>query len=301
MLEILDPYNLRNNIQVTGITDYRVSVKIFMLPAAVDANNRPSSMYVKQALLCVEKQLGMVKIDELIVSFAEISANDEDAEDDDEDNEDRETGQLDSSPLESPVGSPLGVLPARTETSSTDSLETSPTAACPEGAITDMSRYVKVWRSLGKLRASGEALKIGISDVNKQQLEQLCRQSGITPDIVQVRMSGNEPQDQGPDDELRAYARERGMFVGAHADSPEMLNDWTFQTLATDFKINEKFPTTEVAPLGYKIDFMRPRWVASYSVMQTKRGLVANRGYIVMASSDCVLNPNRVPRKKYSV
>ncbi|KAJ1642416.1 hypothetical protein LPJ64_005736, partial [Coemansia asiatica] len=74
MLEILDPYNPRNNIQVKGITDYKVSVKLFMLSASADASNRPSALYVRQAMACLHKQLGSVKIDELVVSFSDLSA-----------------------------------------------------------------------------------------------------------------------------------------------------------------------------------------------------------------------------------
>ncbi|KAJ1849384.1 hypothetical protein LPJ73_003737 [Coemansia sp. RSA 2703] len=304
-LEILDPYNPRNNIQVKGITDYKVSVKVFMLPTAVDVKNRPSTVYVKQAMASVHRQLGAVKIDELVVSFAEISA--------------QTPGGLNGSsngasllrsggaradslpdhgrPLDSPGEAGISTIEdANNDTSTTGSRTSN------DDSENDMSRYLKVWRLLNRIKRSGDACKIGISDVTKSQLEQLCQQSEVKPDIVQIRLNLNDPSDQSLDDELRAYAKEQGISVSAHADEPVILSDRTFQMLASDFKINERFPTTEVAPQGYKMDFMRPRWVANYTVMQTKRGLVANRGYIAMASSDCVLDPNRIsPRPKYSM
>ncbi|KAJ2786451.1 hypothetical protein GGI15_001509 [Coemansia interrupta] len=304
-LEILDPYNPRNNIQVKGITDYKVSVKVFMLPTAVDVKNRPSTVYVKQAMASVQRQLGAVKIDELVVSFAEISAQTPGGL-----NESSSvssltrpgTSQADSlldqgRPLDSPGQAGISTIDdANNDTSTTGSRTSN------DDSENDMSRYLKVWRLLNRFKRSGDASKIGISDVTKSQLEQLCQQSEIKPDIVQIRLNLNDPSDQSLDGELRAYAKEQGISVSAHADEPVVLSDRTFQMLASDFKINERFPTTEVAPQGYKMDFMRPRWVANYTVMQTKRGLVANRGYIAMASSDCVLDPNRIsPRPKYSM
>ncbi|KAJ1872059.1 hypothetical protein H4R99_000900 [Coemansia sp. RSA 1722] len=324
MLEILDPYNPRNNIQVKGITDYRVSVKLFMLSASADASNRPSALYVRQAMACLHKQLGTVKIDELVVSFSDLSAVQSNGM------AHRRSSSLGANGLGSSMRSNRPVASSSSSSSSINVSAGQTRAEDPandDGSSTsgsrisnddgsgvvsgsgvssgsseaDMTRYLKVWKALARIKQSGEAAKIGISDVNKQQLEQLCLLSESKPDIVQIRLNVHEPVEQDMDDELRCYARQANISVSAHADGPEILADRRFQHLASDFKINERFPTTEVAPQGYKMDFMRPRWVANYNVLQTKRGLVANRGYIVMASSDCVLDPNRISRPTYSM
>ncbi|KAJ2815068.1 hypothetical protein IWW50_006937, partial [Coemansia erecta] len=170
----------------------------------------------------------------------------------------------------------------------------------------DMSRYHKVWRMVNRLKTDGDVTKVGICDVTKQQLSQLCLNTGFVPDMVQIRVNNNNSSKNNEttattvvSDDLRAYAGENGISIRTHSDSMVMLSNATFQALAGDFKINERFPTTEVPPDGYKIDPMRPRWVANYSVDIRNRGLVANRGYIVMASSDRVLDPNRVSRTDY--
>ncbi|KAJ2544800.1 hypothetical protein EV175_005864, partial [Coemansia sp. RSA 1933] len=188
----------------------------------------------------------------------------------------------------------------------------------------DMDRYVKLWRAVSRLRTAGDVGKIGLCDLSRAQLESLCDKSGISPDMLQVRVGESSiidvttpaSEDAEPlfstspastggvissaadplDDDLRAYALEHSISIRTHTDSVDMMPDEAFQTLATDFRINEKFPTTEVPRHGFKMDFMRPRWVANYSVFLKTRGLVANRGYIVMASSDTVLDPNNISK-----
>ncbi|KAJ2087143.1 hypothetical protein IW138_005190 [Coemansia sp. RSA 986] len=191
-----------------------------------------------------------------------------------------------------------------------------------------MDRYIKLWRAINRLRTAGDVDKIGLCDLTREQLENLCDKSGIIPDMLQVRVGETsiidittpvseeaEPSFETTtttaattpssaavsstdplDDDLREYARNHGISIRTHTDSVDMLPDEAFQTLATDFRINEKFPTTEVPRNGFKMDFMRPRWIANYSVFLKTRGLVANRGYIVMASSDTVLDPNSISK-----
>ncbi|KAJ1755336.1 hypothetical protein LPJ77_005155 [Coemansia sp. RSA 2523] len=328
MLEILDPYNPRNNIQVKGITNYQVSVKLFILSAATDARNRPSPLYVKQALTCIKKQLGSVTIDELFVSFADISAPP--AATSNYDNisllpqkpkrlvyERRHVQQTSNGELES-NGEEESSGEQETNTDLASTGEHSPNSENPpngeqcssspgeigngssnETDESDMLRYHKVWRMVNRLKADGDATKIGICDVSKQQLAQLCEHSGAQPDMVQIRVADPAAEPDAAATELRAYASERGISIRTHSDSMAMLSNATFQALAADYRINERFPTTEVPPEGYKIDLMRPRWVANYSVAIRNRGLVANRGYIVMASSDRVLDPNHVVRNDY--
>ncbi|KAJ2733733.1 hypothetical protein IW152_002838 [Coemansia sp. BCRC 34962] len=297
MLEILDPCNLRNNIKVKGLKNYVVSVKMYLLPAAAHTDDRPASLYVRQAMSCVERQLGPVKIDELFVSFADITNHFPKPPDaqllTSADHGDRRSPAILVEPPNSNggPGSALSSGHASSEATSNPDLH----AAC------DMTRYLKVWSALNRLKRTGKALKIGVCDLSKPQLEALCEQSGIVPDMLQVHVTNDPTEDTNPlDDSLQRLAKHHDISIRTHTDSMGILNDRTFQKLVTDFKINERFPTTEVPPQGYKIDFMRPRWVVNYNVTLKNRGLVSNRGYIAMASSDCVLDPNRTSRTVYA-
>ncbi|KAJ1860343.1 hypothetical protein LPJ78_005870, partial [Coemansia sp. RSA 989] len=150
------------------------------------------------------------------------------------------------------------------------------------GEADEMRRFSKVWRMASRLRKEGDVAKIGICDVSRTQLEGLCEHTGVVPDMVQVRVDeAEEGAEQGAEqagvEELRAFARQHGISLRTHSDSGVMLSNATFQALAADYKINERFPTTEVPPEGYKIDLMRPRWVANYSVTIRNRGLLRLR------------------------
>ncbi|KAJ1672358.1 hypothetical protein GGF38_000084 [Coemansia sp. RSA 25] len=274
MLEILDPCNLRNNIKVKGLTNYAVSVKMYLLAASAHTDDRPASLYVRQAMTCVERQLGPVKIDELFVAFADITNH---------------------------FPKPPDSRATSTECENQSDQRPSVASNTDSNGTCDMTRYLKVWRALNRLKRTGRAAKIGICDLSKPQLEALCEQSGIIPDMLQVHVTNDPTEDTNPlDDSLQKLAKLHDISIRTHTDSMGILSDRTFQILARDFKINERFPTTEVPPLGYKIDFMRPRWVVNYNVTLQNRGLVSNRGYIAMASSDCVLDPNRTSRTAYA-
>ncbi|KAJ2810389.1 hypothetical protein H4S07_002696 [Coemansia furcata] len=71
-----------------------------------------------------------------------------------------------------------------------------------------------------------------------------------------------------------------------------VLSDCILQMLAMEFKTNERFSLTEVPLQGIKIDFMRAQWVVDHNVTLKNCGLITNRGYIAMVSSDYVLDLN---------
>lgn len=263
MLEILDPYNTRNHVVVKGLVNYTVSAKLFFLSAGMDASNQPSVVYIKQALTSVYNQLGEVPIDELYVSFADAETTHD-----------------------------LAATTASSSYSSESENNGDGNSQCTRDT-SSISRYVNVWKALNQYKAEGDICKLGICDMTPQQIDQLMEVSEEAgPDMVQVQV-GNDPDIASSlDPDMVMYAEKRGISINCHRDNPTLLTDRTFQVLASDFKINERFPTTEVPRKGYRIDFMRPRWVVNYSVTLRDRGIVVNRGYIVMASSDNVRDPN---------
>ncbi|KAJ2000696.1 hypothetical protein H4R26_004493 [Coemansia thaxteri] len=274
MLEILDPCNLRNNIKVKGLTNYAVSVKI----------------------------------DELFVSFADItnhiaqpvSATDSDDQSAQPFTEHILADRCSPSDIASNDDSAVACATPPGGRSSSGHVSSIANSTASHDTC-DMTRYLKVWRALNRLKESGKAVKVGVCDLSKPQLESLCGQSSIIPDMLQVHVTNDPSEDTNPlDSSLQRLAKKHEISIRTHTDNTGILSDRTFQTLATDFKINERFPTTEVPPQGYKIDFMKPRWVVSYNVTLKNRGLVSNRGYIAMASSDCVLDPNRTSRTVFA-
>ena len=66
---------------------------------------------------------------------------------------------------------------------------------------------LEVWLALEEIYKSGKTKKIGISNVNKQQLETLCELSTITPMVVQNRCHADRAWDR----EVRDFCKEYGI------------------------------------------------------------------------------------------
>lgn len=66
---------------------------------------------------------------------------------------------------------------------------------------------IEAWRAMEEIAASGRARALGVSNVSREQLEQLCRLARIAPAFVQNRCYART----GWDAETRAYCRAHGL------------------------------------------------------------------------------------------
>ena len=67
---------------------------------------------------------------------------------------------------------------------------------------------LEVWLALEEIYKEGKAKSIGVSNVNKQQLETLCELSSVKPMVVQNRCYA----DRGWDKEVRDFCKENDMI-----------------------------------------------------------------------------------------
>ncbi len=65
----------------------------------------------------------------------------------------------------------------------------------------------KAWRAMEAIHASGRARLLGVSNVNVEQLDQLCREARVRPHFVQNRCYAA----QGWDRDVRAYCASHGL------------------------------------------------------------------------------------------
>jgi 2,5-diketo-D-gluconate reductase A len=73
-------------------------------------------------------------------------------------------------------------------------------------------RYVETWRALEKIRASGRARAIGVSNFQRSHLDRLITETGVVPAVNQVELHPWFPQD-----ELRTYHAEHDIRTQAWA------------------------------------------------------------------------------------
>ena len=51
-----------------------------------------------------------------------------------------------------------------------------------------VNRYVQSWKALVRLKSEGRSLSIGVSNFNRDHLERIIRETGVTPAVNQVEL-----------------------------------------------------------------------------------------------------------------
>lgn len=130
----------------------------------------------------------------------------------------------------------------------------------------DVLDWVHTYRSLEKLHASGTISRIGLSEFGTTRLSQLLPHTVIRPgvDQINVRDCCVVPRP------LILYAKQNGIELLTHNDCTDILPAETLEGLLGEFGLVEK---------GEKV---KPLWVIKYTAVIRSRGVVENKGYIVM-------------------
>jgi len=128
-----------------------------------------------------------------------------------------------------------------------------------------------LWAALEEQVACNRVYSLGISDLSKQQLEELFDWSKVKPRINQVNLTSCcvIPPD------LNEYAKEKEIQLLTHNDPPVILSADELRTLLSGvFKSS--------------IDCLewQPSWVARYSVLIKCRGVIKSKGYLMRAVRD---------------
>ncbi|KAL1918990.1 uncharacterized protein VTP21DRAFT_2371 [Calcarisporiella thermophila] len=134
----------------------------------------------------------------------------------------------------------------------------------------DIDKKILVWRELEKAKQNGHIKTLGISEFSKSHLEVFLKSGvNVPPAVNQVNLDDccAIPQD------LMQFAREQNIELLTHGDCSDILPASTLDSILREHKIlsNEKQSVV-------------PRWVIRYSAVIQSRGIVADRGYIIMAS-----------------
>ncbi|XP_039269022.1 glutamate--cysteine ligase regulatory subunit-like [Styela clava] len=131
----------------------------------------------------------------------------------------------------------------------------------------EFNKVKPIWKELEHLVDTGKISHIGVTDFDKQGLEELHQWSRIKPSIDQIGMTNccTVPAD------LIEFSKEFDIELLSHNDAPEILTARSFQNLLQDtiqdMNANE----------------WTPSFVARYSVILRCRGIVEAKGYVVGA------------------
>ncbi|RIA81725.1 hypothetical protein C1645_836512 [Glomus cerebriforme] len=134
----------------------------------------------------------------------------------------------------------------------------------------DFDNLIKVWKELENICVNNRIHKLGVSEFTKNRLERFIKAVEISPKIDQINSKADCDQK-----EILEFAKKNDIELLTHRDPAVILPPKTFQ------KIIEETNTNKIS----LNNGLLPRWVLKYSVMFKCRGVIANKGYIVMGST----------------
>jgi len=131
-----------------------------------------------------------------------------------------------------------------------------------------------LWRALEAEVDASRVYSLGVSDLNKEQLEELYNSVQVKPVINQVNLTTCcviPP-------ELTEFAKAHDVQLLTHNDPPVILTAEDCQTL-----ISSQFSTNQ-------LEQWQPYFVARYSVLIKARGVIKMKGFIMRAVKDLESN-----------
>lgn len=143
-----------------------------------------------------------------------------------------------------------------------------------KSAVPEFDKVKMIWKELEHLVDTGRISHIGVTDFDKEGLEELHKWSKIKPSIDQIGMSNccTVPAD------LIEFSREYDIELLSHNDAQEILTPKSFQSLMQD------------AIQGMNSSGWSPSYVTRYSVILQCRGIVEAKGYVVGAERKVTSN-----------
>lgn len=243
---------------------YEVTAKFFYLSKGPSDNPLPPE-WVDDALSRLTKTTGLITFDTLVLSFPVLD--------------------LDQGRSRSPQ-----------PPSSCGSAEPTPaaSAASPPAKsaqlTSDLRHVARVWQSVS---GNPQLSSLGLSDISQSSLEQLFTTldppvSPETPDSIpspsrrpRVITINVKTDPCGFDRQLSAFCQKQNMLLVAHNDRADPLPTTTMPRLLSEF--DQQLPH----PLPSPTATLKPIWALKYTTLIRDRGVLADKGYVLLFSSPC--------------
>lgn len=225
---------------------YDITVKLFYLPSIPSSRRRA---HTREAVDLVLKELHVPSIDLLIVSFPNMSFDDEDEDsDDDESLEEAEDGER-----EIGLGAQSG------------------------GGVEELDSMISTWRTLEELHDEGIIHHLGLSEFGTQRLERFLNRTRIRPSVdqINVRDCCVVPKP------LILYAKKERIELLTHNDCTNILPRGTLRELLGQGDRGVGVLANNDGE-GLKGD-VEPQWVVKYTAVVKNRGVIENKGYFAVA------------------
>jgi len=224
---------------------YDITAKLFYLPG-IPTSRR--CRHTQEAIALVLNELGVDRIDLLIVSFPGVSL---DADDDGEEEE-----------------------------ASVD--EENASAHSNDDESQSLDSQVKTWRALESLQEKGTIAQLGVAEFSSERLEKLLPEVKVKPTVDQISVKDCCVVPKT----LIMYAKEHQIELLTHSDCTDILPPGTTRELLGPGKdgagIIAARPDAGDDEPGLKGD-VEPQWVIKYTAVVKNRGVIENKGYFAVA------------------
>ncbi|KAK9717183.1 hypothetical protein K7432_006401 [Basidiobolus ranarum] len=135
----------------------------------------------------------------------------------------------------------------------------------------NVNDVVPAWNEMEHFYKDGAIKHLGVSEFSPSELCNLSKKVQITPQINHVDLGNNSSVSA----DIVAYAAANNIQLLTHQDSSDILPASSFNALLAKYGIVSSIEEAKLTP----------RWVLKYSSVIRTRGVIANKGYIVSASS----------------
>jgi len=211
----------------------------------------------QEAIDLVLKELGVDRIDLLIVSYPGVSF---DADDEEDEEEDGSADEHDSAGSDESEG---------------------------------LDAQVKTWRVLESLHEQGIIAQLGLSEFSSDRLAKFLPEVKVRPSVDQINVKDCCVVPKS----LILYAKENKIELLTHADCMDILPPGTTRELLGPGKdsagIIAARPDADAEEAGLKGD-IEPQWVIKYTAVVKNRGVIENKGYFAVAQLGTCIEEKQV-------
>lgn len=157
-----------------------------------------------------------------------------------------------------------------------EDLPSSPSSPPDSEPTAEVAAWLSSYRVLESFHASGHIKRLGISEFGTNRLEELLPHTNVKPSVdqINVRDCCVVPKP------LIVYAKEKGIELLTHNDCWELLAETELEGVLRE-ELGEGWRGEGDAEGKRAV----PLWVVKYTAVVRSRGVVENKGYVVL----CVL------------
>lgn len=134
---------------------------------------------------------------------------------------------------------------------------------------------VEAWREIEMLNSRGVALRIGVAEFGREQLQKFLPRTSHRPTVDQINVGGCHVLPES----MMMFAKQENLELLTHNDCTNILPEGTLrELLGQGEKGSGVLADSRSESNGLRGD-ITPQWVVKYTAVDRDRGVIENKGY----------------------